>query len=159
VLVAAAHRHYAAFPNPASQQYAEGILFFAANGTPIVNYPKQHSANCTAKHKDTKQWFKPTVRVFKNMRNRLVADGLLADGLAPSYFVEGMLHNAPSDLFGASYVDTFVKTFNWISSADRSKLVCANGRHWLLRDGQSVCWSEGNCSQFLAAAREYWNNG
>jgi hypothetical protein len=31
-------------------QYERGICFFTSGGDRIVNYPKQHSENCTAKH-------------------------------------------------------------------------------------------------------------
>jgi hypothetical protein len=39
-----------------------------------VNYPKQHSENCTRKHKNTASQFKPLVRIFKNIRTKLVVD-------------------------------------------------------------------------------------
>jgi hypothetical protein len=39
--------------------------------------------------------FKQTVRIFKNMRHRLIDDRLLRDGAAPSYYIEGLLSNVP----------------------------------------------------------------
>ena len=33
------------------------------------------------------------------MRNRLIRDGKLKSGVAPSYFIEGMLYNVPADQF------------------------------------------------------------
>ena len=94
--------------------YVPGICFFTSAGKRISNYPKQHSANLTAKHQATYQWFKPMVRILKNMRTRLIDDGVLAAGSAPSYFIEGLLHNVPNDKFGTSYGDTFVAAMNWI---------------------------------------------
>jgi len=38
---------------PGSHGYHEGVAFYA-NGQRIENFPKQHSENCTAKHKATK---------------------------------------------------------------------------------------------------------
>ena len=52
--------------------YESGICFFTSGGTRVVNYPEQHSENCTTKHGSTNNWFKPTVRMFKNMRSRAV---------------------------------------------------------------------------------------
>jgi hypothetical protein len=72
-------------------QVERGICFFTSNGAQVINYPKQHSANCTAKHQATNQWFKPMARILKNMRGKLVEDGTIADGSAPSYFLEGLL--------------------------------------------------------------------
>ena len=40
--------------------------------------------------------------MYKNMRNYLIDQNRLRDGLAPSYFLEGMLHNVPNDRFGAT---------------------------------------------------------
>jgi len=63
------------------------------------------------KHQNTNQRFKRMVRVYKNMRNRMIDDKGIADGLAPSYFIEGMLWNVPADKFVESYEDSFVNTF------------------------------------------------
>ena len=65
-------------------------------------------------------------RIFKNMRTRMAADGLIADGLAPSYYIEGLLYNAPNEQFGGIYTDTFCNCVNWLAKADKSKLVCAS---------------------------------
>ena len=152
VLIAAEFRRYTS-----SVQYHTGICFFRGNGTRIENFPKQHSQNCTMKHQATNDRFKPTVRVFKNMRNRMIDDGLIQKGLAPSYFIEGMLYNVPKDKFGVSFEDTVVNCFNWIVNADRSQFLCANGLQWLVRDGTPTSWSIASCNLFLEKTREYWN--
>lgn len=139
-------------------QYESGICFFTPTGDRIVNYPKQHSANCTVKHQATNSWFKPMVRVFKNLRGNLVARGALPVGSAPSYFIEGLLYNVPNDKFGRSYDDTFVEAINWIFKADRSNFVCANNEYYLVRDSSATCWACNNYTVFLNAVVERWNN-
>ena len=37
----------------------------------------------------------------------MIERGELAEGVAPSYYLEGMLYNVPADKFGTSYQDTF----------------------------------------------------
>jgi hypothetical protein len=138
-------------------QYERGICFFTSSGDRIVNYPKQHSDNCTSKHQTTKQWFKPMVRILKNMRSKLVEDGAIADGSAPSYFLEGLLYNVPDDKFGKSYGDTFVAAMNWILQADRSKFVCVNKQYYLTRDSATECWPSADCDGFINAVVELWN--
>jgi hypothetical protein len=91
------------------------------------------------------------------MRNRMVADGLLAGGVAPSYFIEGLLYNVPADKFGSSYQDTVVNAFNYLNNVDRSKFLCANRLYYLLGNA-NVVWPSGNCDQFLNALREFWRN-
>jgi hypothetical protein len=91
------------------------------------------------------------------MRNRMIADGYLADGVAPSYFIEGMLGNVPAAAFVSAYDDAFVNTFNWVSNADKTQLACANNLHWLVRDKTNVCWPTANFEAYLNAASKYWN--
>jgi hypothetical protein len=158
VLVAAQFRRYKALTGDDSKDFHKGVCFFFADGTRVENFPKQHSENCTSKHQETDGWFKPTVRVFKNMRNRMIDDGVLEEGVAPSYFIEGMLWNVPADKFGVSFEDTFVNCFNWILEADQTKLACANDLFWLVRDNSPVCWSTDNFQAYLEAARKFWTD-
>jgi len=115
-------RYYSYEPNVPG--YHEDVAFYAS-GSRIENFPKQHSENCAGKHQNTNSWFKPMVCIFKNMRNRMIEQGLLAEGVAPSYFLEGMLYNVPNDKFGNSYADTWVECFNlsrtYLKIAKRSR--------------------------------------
>lgn len=120
-------RRYTRFKSWQDQHYVEGICFWDSKGNRIINYPKQHSENCTTKHQATNGWFKPMVRILKNMRNSMIDHGYIKEGIAPSYFLEGMLYNVPTSKFGGSYADTFANAINWIHETDRSKFVCANG--------------------------------
>jgi hypothetical protein len=156
VLPAVEFRRYTRFRTLQDNEYYEGITFWTIDGVQIINYPKHHSANVTAKHQATASWFKPAVRIFKNMRNAMVAKGYLAEGIAPSYFLEGMLYNVPTNLFGRSYEDTCVNAINWLAKCDRDKLVCANERYYLLRSNSPVCWSPQDFETYLTAAIKFW---
>ncbi len=155
VLPSAQFRRY--YSTTTGMQYTSGICFFDTSGKRIVNYPKLHSANCTLKHQGTNSWFKPMVRVLKNMRSKLVDDGVISAGVAPSYFLEGLLYNVPNDKFGSSYGDTFVAAMNWIVGAERDKLICPHGQHWLVRDSAAESWPTGNYSAFMSAVIKMWN--
>lgn len=159
VLVSAGFRRYYSYKPGNPNDFIDGICFFLPDGSLIENYPKRHSANCIQKMHDTKQWFKPTVRVFKNMRNRMIERGELNEGIAPSYYLEGMLYNVPPENFGISYQDTFVNCFNWIVNAKASELVCANHMEWLVRDGSHTSWPVANFNTYLNAAAEHWKRG
>jgi hypothetical protein len=155
VVIAAEFRKYYSGGWPL--QYASGICFFTSSGDRIVNYPTQHSKNCTAKHQATNGWFKPMVRVLKNMRSKLVENGAIPKGSAPSYFLEGLLYNVPNDKFGKTYGDTFVAAMNWILKADRTKFVCANEQYYLARDSAAECWLCADCDGFIKAVIDSWN--
>ena len=63
--------------------------------------------------------FKATVRIYKNMRKRLIDDRLLADGVAPSYYIEGMLYNVDDDVFTGTYQSMVLGSYRWVRAADR----------------------------------------
>lgn len=157
VVVAIQYRRYQQFLVASAATYDGGICFYTASGTKIINYPRQHSKNLTKKHQSTNSWFKPMVRIFKNLRSRAVAKGLLNQGDAPSYYLEGLLYNVPDSTFGDSYMKTFVAAFNWIMEADRSTFVCANEYYPLLMNGSPVTWRADKCDAFLEACVKIWN--
>ena len=158
VIVAVQFRRYLKFKTSSDQLFTEGMGFHNSAGALIANYPRQHSANLTRKHQSTNGWLKPMVRVIKNLRSKLVEEGRLKAGTAPSYYLEGLLYNVPNEKFGTSYNDTFVNTFNWIQrDADKSKLVCANEQYYLVFDNSHTSWPKANCELFLNAAIAYWN--
>lgn len=156
VIVATAYRRYYRFRNRLDEKYAEGICFFSDKNERIANYPKQHSANCTTKHQATNGWFKPAVRILKNMRQRLVDTKAIEKGLAPSYFLEGLLYNVPPECFGQSYQRTMLESLKWVLNNDRTEFVCANEQYYLLRD-TPVTWPAANCEKFLAVVAKLWD--
>jgi hypothetical protein len=157
VLVCAKVRRYTRFKNSYDQKYVEGIRFFLSDGTHIDNFPTLHYENCIAKHQGTGGRFKPTVRIYKNLRNTMTEKGLIVDGLAPSYFLEGLLYNVERAQFGGTQQQNFCDTLNWLVKADRSKFVCANGIYYLCHPTSPVTWRAEKCSEFLSAAVNYWN--
>lgn len=158
VLVCAKHRRYWESSNGNDHKYDEGICFWTSDGTQIINYPEQHANNCTIKHQETSKRFKPMVRVYKNMRNRMIEDGYIVVGIAPSYFIEGMLWNVPENYFSNSYEDTFVNTFNWLLSTDKTQLSCASDLYWLVRDNTHNCWSTANFDKYMSAVNRFWRD-
>lgn len=156
VLVCATLRRYYSYPAGGSPRFVDGIVFFTPDGTRIENFPERHSDNCTVKHQGTNGRFKPTVRIFKNLRNKLTDLDLIEFGQAPSYFLEGLLYNVPADRFGGSEQLNFEDVLDWLQAADRSEFVCANEQFYLLRPGP-VTWAPENCAKFLSAARIYWD--
>lgn len=157
VIAAIQFRRYHKFLSNSDQSYDDGICFYTSSGERIANYPKQHSDNLTKKHQSTSEWFKPMARILKNIRGRLITEGMIESGVAPSYYLEGLLYNVPDAHFGQSYSDSFTSAINWLHGADRSDFVCANQQYYLLRDNSSVSWRADKCDSFLAAATDLWN--
>jgi hypothetical protein len=158
VIVAVEYRRYLRFNGTLDEDYVEGIAFYTSAGERIINYPKPHSVNLTSKHQRTRGWLKPVVRVFKNLRCRLIDNGKLLLGDAPSYYLEGLLYNVPDEKFDSSYGDCICDSINWIQQAERAQLLCANEQYYLLRNGFHTCWEPAKCEKFLVAAVDLWND-
>lgn len=156
IIISANHREYTSY-KPGDVHYYPGICFHNTKGDKIVNYPKQHSDNVSRKHQDTNGELKPLIRIIKNMRNRMVSDGLIEDGLAPSYYLEGLLYNVPSENFGGTYQKSFSNVVDWLLQADRSKFLCANECYYLFHPTSLVTWRAEKCAEFLSALADYWN--
>lgn len=158
VIAAMQFRRYLKFKSIYDMRYIEGICFFNGAGKRIANYPRQHSENLTTKHQGSNEWLKPTIRILKNLRSKLIEDDILQPGIAPSYYLEGLLYNVPNEKFGSSYADCFVNAINWIQQeADKSKLVCANEQYYLLRSGTPTSWESADADAFISAAIRLWN--
>ena len=157
VITAVQYRRYYKFNGVNDQSYEEGICFYTSNGVKIANYPKQHRANLTNRHQNSSGWLKPMVRVMKNMRSRLVDDGLINAGVAPSYFIEGLLYNVPSDRFHTDHKTCFVNAFNWIKNeADQTKLLCANEQYYLIYENTPTCWAKSDFEAYMNGLHELW---
>ena len=95
----------------------EGIAFWDLASNMIVNFPKQHIQNGQDKNSAfrTSGEYKATVRMFKNARTYLANRGRLNSDVAPSYFVECFLFNAPDHLFSANRQQTMQGILAWMS--------------------------------------------
>lgn len=155
VIVAAKYKKY---KGGSGINYTPGICFWNSKGVQIINYPKLHSANATRKHQATNSWYKPTVRVMKNLHKKLVADRRLEDGVAPSYFIEGLMYNVPNDKFGYNFDSTMVESINFLLVADLSQFEVVNEQYYLLHATSPVTWRAEKCAAFLNATRDLWNN-
>lgn len=157
VLICEEFRRYSKYTG-SRDDYTVGVGFLTTDGTLVENYPKFHATTLTAKHQATTQWLKPTIRIFKNIRNRLIDDKKLQSGVAPSYYLEGLLWNAPIGSFGTSYNATVFNCLKWMNEVDESTLVCANAMFPLLGDNSPVKWNPANFRTFRTQAISLWND-
>lgn len=156
VVVCIEHRHYVSYQSSWNAQYHSGICFWKTDQAKIVNFPKQHKDNLTRKHQATSIRFKANVRVLKNMRKAMVNHDFLADGIAPSYFLEGMLWNVPNQHFVSSFQETFENYLPWLEHCNSTQLNCAHNLHCLIRDGCQTCWNTNDFKTFIRSAWNYW---
>lgn len=155
------YRHYKGSPSETHlPKPVEGMQFYTVREKrQIVNWPRHHFDNGVAKHGRTGEYYKPTVRIFKNLRNRLYERGL-PDTTAPSYFVECLLYNVPDNSFGRSYAMTVAQVLAWLYQEYQAgrfeNFVCGNGATRLFGTSPEQ-WDVSRAWRFVAACCEAWN--
>ena len=104
---------------------ASGITFWTRSGQQVVNYPKLHLKNGQTKNTNCASRYKPSIRVFKNARNKAQPNNPY-----PSYFLECLFYNVPSSKFSYSHTSTYLSCIAWLSEiAQNNKLdefLCQN---------------------------------
>ena len=145
------------YPSGERFGYVEGISFKTRReGRLVVNYPKQHYKNGVDKNTATSEEFKPTVRMFKNVRTHLVAANKLLDETAPSYFVECLVSNAPDSTFPAGTWETqFIQVYNWLVNASLTDFWCLNHVNKLFGPTPEQ-WDETKANEYLSQVRTLW---
>lgn len=159
VLICLEYKNYWAFANPQdTSSYIGGVRFSDQYGTAIINYPELHSKYCSDKHLETGDQFKFIARIFKNMRNRMIKDNLLAKGVAPSYYIESLLTNVPQPNFVGRYDATVRNCLIWLRDCDRTALRCAHRMSPLVGDNSPTAWPLADCNAFIMGLINFWDN-
>ncbi|HRF49164.1 MAG TPA: nucleotidyltransferase [Anaerolineales bacterium] len=160
VVVAATYNYYENF-----RIRSAGITFFEqGSGAQIVNYPKVHFENGAAKNNahNTNGRYKPTIRMFKNARIRVVDADASRKGMYPSYFIEGLLYNVPNECYVASYQATYRNVVNWLqeelASSRADGFVCQSNMHYLF-GSSSVQWDKSKAQDLVTRLIRLWEMG
>jgi hypothetical protein len=82
------------------------------------NCPRIHYENGIAKHKATLQRYKPTVRMFKNWAGIRFSND---DGIAPSFYLECLIHNSDDNAFLPDPLERFARIASTIVGLDYPK--------------------------------------
>ncbi|MEX1014599.1 MAG: nucleotidyltransferase [Candidatus Paceibacterota bacterium] len=154
------YRKYSHFKGDNDFHAERGIkLYHRTTGDSIINYPRHHYSNGNDKNSDskTKGLFKPVVRVFKNMRSYLVSRGELNDGVAPSYFLEGLIYNVPNEKFIGNYSDIIFNVLKYLHENPIDDFYCQNEIHPLFGD-EDQRWNEIDAKITINAFVQAWTN-
>ena len=153
VVVCIEHRKYTSL-----NSFVEGITFYALQDKRwIINYPQEHRKNGAAKNSRTLDRYKPAVRMLKNARNHLVDNRVIPHSLAPSYFMECLIYNAPDNVFKKNLQETYRCIVDWMVHSDISKAVCPN-KQLDLFGTSPVQWSLEDAKTLSNRLAMLWNN-
>ena len=153
IVVCMEYRKYTSY-----QSYTQGIVFWALQDKRwVVNFPKLHHDSGAEKGRRTGDRYKRTVRMFKSARNHLETTGQIGSKLAPSYFLECLLYNAPDSAYQWGFQDTFCSIVNWMNQTSLERLVCQNGQQALFGGNQEQ-WAVADARTLAARLAGLWNN-
>jgi len=143
-----------------SQKYIEGMKFFTTKeNREVINYPKRHYSFGTEKNQQTREMYKKTVRVFKNIKIRLVNSGKIEKGNAPSYFVENILYNVPNEQYvNNNFSQTVLNILKWLGDNrnNMSTFICQNQIIYLFGTAEEQ-WEQDNARKFINECIILWN--
>ncbi len=137
---------------------AQGITFWTqSSGQQIINYPRVHQRNGSNKNSRTNHNYKPSVRMFKNVRERILADNPSLQGSYPSYFVECLLYNVPDECFVNWYSNTFYNVVYFLLSENSglAQFRCQN-EQLLLFGNLSTQWDTTKAVDFVNRLCVLW---
>ena len=133
---------------------ASGITFWTKTGVQIINYPKLHLENGSRKNSACGGHYKSNIRVFKNARN-------VVDSDFPSYFLECMLYNVPTNCFSRTHSNTFLQALQVLISAKNDgslkNFLCQNEQQRIF-GGEPHQTSLESAHSVISGLVHLWNN-
>ena len=163
VICCSEYREYNSFSKQNTGDFVKGVVFWTNNtNEKVVNFPNIHYDNGVNKNHNCNSNFKPSVRIIKNMRSRLIELGKITSSLAPSYFIECLMYNVPNNDYlntsNSSRILAVLNTFYNYSEADLALLVCQNQQRFLF-GGSNQQWNIPDCKIFISKLIKFWNEG
>lgn len=117
----------------------------------ITNYPIQHKQNGETKNSETDGLYKPTVRMYKNIRNELVSRRYISAESVSSYNIESLVYNTEKSRFNSNPRECLESTlFGFrLNAVMEIHMDCQNGKDVLLDHSGKCCWSYSKLSNFV----------
>lgn len=161
IVVAIDYRIYKMFQGDNNKLYIEGLKFYMPNSDNrmVINYPKYHYRNGVDKNtkERTNGRYKSTVRMFKNIRNKLIDNKQITNKDAPSYFLECLLYNVPDDNYSTDYSQTFCNIINYLYKTNLDNFLCQNELDKLFGDSHEQ-WQLSLAKSFISESIKLWKN-
>lgn len=148
---------YRRYSSVAPRAYVSGISFWTQrNSRQVVNFPEQHYSNGARKSEHTSGNYKSAVRIIKNARNYAIERyPEYTNANFASYFIEGLLWNAPDRCFSGTPDQVFRSLHDWMLgvAASPPALYACNGITPLFGESPEE-WHPSNCRLlYLALAK------
>ncbi|HHU19817.1 MAG TPA: nucleotidyltransferase [Bacilli bacterium] len=155
------YRKYISFGKSAEERkYIPGIKFYTTNERrEVINYPKEHYTKGVAKNQRVNMNYKPTIRVFKNIKRKLIEKAMINKDQVPSYFVENLLYNVSDYCYDETDISKRVyNVLKWLhdNQNSMSQFICQNEQVYLFGYSPEQ-WNEIDARAFITQAINLWN--
>lgn len=163
VICCVEYREYNSFSKSNTSDYAKGIVFWTnETNDKVVNFPRLHFDNGASKNQNCYSNYKPSIRIIKNMKSRLVNNVVITSSLAPSYFIECFMYNMPNSDFQNrthySRILAILNTFHDYTDTELQDLICQNRQRYLFGVSDQQ-WNVDDCKKFRTQLIKFWNEG
>lgn len=146
------YRKYNYFRGKGNQDYDEGMTFRTQDGgRRIVNYSTIHRKAGQRKNSDSRTGgnYKPTIRMFKNARDKMVEEGIVRDGIAPSYYVECLLWNVPDRHYSGMTTTRYRNIVNYLHGAPLDTFTEQGGMRELFDRAHPDRWNQRDARRLI----------
>lgn len=141
--------------------YLSGVEMLPDDFSPpkIINWPEQHYENGVTENEWTSRRFKRVVRILKTLSNEMAKNGIESAKKAPSFLIECLVFNAPTDNFNYPAFIPMVRAVlaslfdNTINDEKCSEWGEVSEPKYLFRDSQP--WTRQGAHKFLSDAWDY----
>ncbi len=153
------YRNYKWNSSENPDRFEEGIKFYSSDNQEVVNYPKIHVSNGITKNSNTQRRYKRTVRLYKSIRNKMIADGINVSKDITSFLLECMLWNVPNKIFNDNntWNDILRETIRFLFFETKAEEKCKNwgevSEHFYLFHSDRK-WTRSSANAFLV---QMWN--
>lgn len=89
--------------------HMKGIVFWTDEGSKVINFPERHRMMGVQYNRITNGNYKSTIRIFKNLRNALVDEGIIEKETAASYYIECLLSNVETNTIAKDDIRTRIE--------------------------------------------------
>lgn len=139
--------------------YTKGIVFWSQEGVRVENFPKWHRIQGTQKNNRTNGRYKPTIRLFKNLRDALVEVETIIKDDASSYYIECLLSNISDQIISKpdqrNRVETILDQLEEDAAEDFLDYTMQHGMKPLFGDHPTQ-WNSEDAYAFIDAARKFY---
>ena len=153
------YRKYHYFNSKDDQGYTSGMAFYTQDTNRlIINYSNEHYENGKEKNRLAGGDYKATIRMMKNARNKMRRAGIIQKGVAPSYFIEGLLYNVPHSSFKKAYLPyRYDNIVSRLETADIGPFDEQSKMYPLCDSSDPDRWNAAHARTFVNGLRQLWN--